>query len=86
MSEDERNQILESMGPLDTMQRAVESALTRHDLLLVDMVNTLGSAAAGGSCSRLQIEEIDKPLYYIADDHGLETVITPTDRDWIKID
>lgn len=55
--------------------------VSRHDSVLVRVVEELGKAASG-MCANLEIEEIHSPLYRIDDYDGLETVQTPDSLVW----
>lgn len=57
----------------------------RHDQRLVKAVEELGEKASG-IFSKLKITEIDSDCYIIDNCDGLETVITPDNIDWIKIE
>ena len=56
--------------------------IPRHESLLVECVETLGSAA-NTDVSTLKIIEIESDSYYIVDYDGFERVITPAD--FVKI-
>jgi hypothetical protein len=55
--------------------------LERHDTLLVKCVETLGEAASG-DCARLEIVEIDQPLYRITEYDGAESIEEPEGLSW----
>lgn len=58
--------------------------LDRTDPALVAVVEVMGSKAASGRFSSLQIEEIpDGTLYKIDEYDGLESLITQEDDDWL---
>lgn len=58
--------------------------IKRHDPILVEVVEELGSERASGFCAKLAIREISGNTYLIDDYDGKETVETPyDDRDWI---
>ena len=59
--------------------------MKRHDPLLVQVVEELGDGA-GAEYSKLMAEEISSPLYIIQEYDGSETVMTPEDIEWIKIE
>lgn len=54
--------------------------MKRHDPLLVECVETLGSEA-NGWCTDIQVKDIGESLYRIEYYDGMETVITEYD-DW----
>lgn len=54
---------------------------SRHDPILVEVVETLGQRA-GGDYARLCIEEILSDKYQIVDYDGWETVNTPENIVW----
>lgn len=56
-----------------------------HDKDLVEVVEELGSKA-NGPFANLKVVTITKPLYKIRDYDGIESIETPEDVDWIKID
>lgn len=59
--------------------------IERHDPVLVQLVEELGSKA-DGECSRLRVEEIPCPMYKIQYYDGNETIKTPfSDEDWTVI-
>ena len=52
--------------------------LPRHEPLLVECVETLGTEyASEPRLAKLEVVIIDSPRYYIANHDGLETIITP---------
>jgi hypothetical protein len=55
--------------------------VSRHDPILVQVVEELGEKA-NGSCARLAIEEVSGP-YRIDEYDGFESVETPNSYDWI---
>ena len=55
--------------------------VSRHDPILVQVVEELGDKA-NGSCARLAIDEVSGP-YKIDEYDGLETVVEPNGIDWI---
>lgn len=60
--------------------------LKRHDPDLVAVVEELGDDA-NGTCSKLQIVEIESKIYRISEYDGMERVITPdTNWDWISVE
>jgi len=54
----------------------------RHDALLVQVVEELGSAAAGDFAD-LAVVELDVPCYQIDEYDGRESVMTPDSQTWI---
>lgn len=59
--------------------------LPRHDKDLVAVVEELGDKA-NGDCADLKVVEISSNLYRIDDYDGAESVETPEDIDWIKLE
>jgi hypothetical protein len=59
--------------------------LPRHDKDLVAVVEKLGDKA-NGDCADLKVVEIDSNLYRIDEYDGAESVETPEDIDWIKLE
>jgi len=55
--------------------------ITRHDPILVQVVEELGDKA-NGMCAKLAIEEVSGP-YRIDEYDGNETVVEPDGYDWI---
>lgn len=53
--------------------------LPRHHKGLVSVVETLGSAAASGSCARLVVVEINSSMYRIEEYDGYESIVLPDD-------
>jgi len=51
--------------------------IKRHDELLVEMVETLGSDKASGSCAKLKVLEIPITVYIVDDYDGFESVSEP---------
>lgn len=58
--------------------------LSRHDPVLVQVVEELGDAASG-FCGNLQIAEIEGSVYRIDEYDGNESVETPDSVDWVQI-
>lgn len=58
---------------------------SRHNPLLVKCVEELGDEASG-ACAQLEIETIEGNLYRIEEYDGMETVITPSNQDYTKIE
>lgn len=58
----------------------------RHDKLLIECVETLGSKLASGYCANLQIAVINGNKYRIDEYDGNETVIESNEEDWITIE
>lgn len=58
--------------------------IPRHNPYLVFVVESLGKKA-DGSTAKLSVKEIDSKHYYIDNYDGKETVIQPTDIDWVAI-
>jgi len=56
-----------------------EANTQRHSPLLVECVETLGSAKSSGRCASLQIGVIQGNQYFIEEYDGSESVITPAD-------
>ena len=54
----------------------------RHDPVLIEVVEELGSEA-NGLCSNLAIEEVDG-AYRIDEYDGMESVETPDSYDWVQ--
>lgn len=61
-----------------------ESSKERHCPFLVQVVETLGSAA-NGFCARLEICEINVEKYMIDEYDGSESVITESDMTWVFV-
>ena len=59
----------------------VQMGLSRHDPLLVRMVETLGERA-NGDHARLYVHEMEQPLYRIDEYDGSESVEEPADVHW----
>lgn len=76
---DEAIEWLESRGVDDTYE------LSRHDPLLVECVETLGEKA-NDQFSRLAVIEIEGNLYQIEEYDGWESVKTPENQEWTKIE
>ena len=57
----------------------------RHDPRLIKAVEELGEEA-NSNYAKLRIAEIESDLYRIDEYDGLETVVTPEDLIWIKIE
>jgi hypothetical protein len=58
--------------------------IERHNPILVECVESLGSEA-NGICSNLKVEEIDSDRYRISNYYGKEYVETPENINWIKL-
>jgi hypothetical protein len=58
--------------------------IPRHDPILVQVVEELGTDA-NGTCSDLRIAEIDEPCYQIYEYDGAERVETPNSIGWIHV-
>ena len=56
----------------------------RHDLILVQAVEELGSSASG-SLSELKVHHLSGNRYIIEEYDGIETVIEPDDIAWIGV-
>lgn len=63
----------------------LEHEVDRHDLTLVQVVEELG-LAADGRCAELSIAEIEGNLYRIDEYDGRETIVEPSDEEWIHIE
>ena len=62
------------------------SYLDRHDPVLVEVVEELGSKKASGHCAELQIHETESLCYKIDEYDGFESVVTKdTDSGWVSI-
>jgi hypothetical protein len=59
----------------------VTVALSRHDPLLVKMVETLGTAANGDN-AKLFVHGLEQPLYRIDEYDGSESIEEPADVHW----
>jgi len=59
--------------------------MKRHDPLLVQVVEEL-RGEAGADHSKLTVGEISSPSYIIQEYDGRETIVTPEDIKWIKIE
>ena len=58
-------------------------SIDRTDLILVSVVETMGSKAASGSFAKLYIEEIPNGTQYKIDEYdGMEGLITKDDDGW----
>jgi hypothetical protein len=68
--------VIESMG-----WRPSHCGLHRHDPLLVECVETLGEEASGDS-ARLEVVEINQPLYRINEYDGAESIEEPEGLRW----
>lgn len=60
---------------------SLEYDIERHDPLLIQVIEELGSLAG----NNLKIVEIDSDLYYIKECDGAETVETPESLNWVVI-
>lgn len=60
--------------------------IERHDKDLLKVVREIGCSAASGDCAKLDIYELNSPIYKIYDYDGMESVIEPDEDDWIIID
>lgn len=58
--------------------------IPRHCPHLVRVIEELGNKA-NGSCARLIVEEIEGDQYRISEYDGLESLETPVNTQWIKI-
>lgn len=66
----------------DTALDAIERVTgCRHDPILVEVVERLGTKRASGECARLQVETVHG-LYRIGEYDGYESVVSPEDYDW----
>ena len=63
----------------------VDYEISRHDPILVKVVEELGEKASG-RCSRLTVKEIEGNAYRIDEYDGYESVIEPNNETWIFID
>lgn len=60
--------------------------LDRHDPVLVEVVERLGSKKASGQCAKLVVLDIDGNCYKIDEYDGSESVVTrDTDSGWISV-
>lgn len=59
--------------------------LPRHDKDLVAVVEELGDKA-NGYCADLKVVEINSNLYRIKDYDGAESIETPEDINWVKVE
>lgn len=72
-------------NPDDLALELILARVERHDPVLVQIVEELGSKA-DGECSRLRVAEIPCPMYKIINYDGNEITKTPfEDDDWIII-
>lgn len=55
--------------------------IKRHDEVLVRVIEELGSEAASGDCSELELWEVDEP-YFIDEYDGLESVETHSSMEY----
>ena len=60
--------------------------LARHDPILVQVVETLGSKKASGECAKLKIYETSEKLYNIDEYDGFESVETESTHVWTIIE
>lgn len=58
--------------------------IKRHDYRLIQTIEELGEEASG-TCSKLKIDTIYGDRYRIDEYDGRETVIEPSDGEWIVI-
>lgn len=57
--------------------------IPRHDPVLVQVVEELGTEAASGMCARLMVKETYSPAYRIDEYDGMERIETPDGMDWV---
>ena len=50
------------------------------------MIDSIGVERASGKCCKLEVVEIDSPLYRITEYDGFESLETPENQEWIKIE
>jgi len=83
LSEDKREQVDEDGRYLSY---SVEEVLDgRHDPLLVEMVETLGTEEASDSYAKLIVKEIPGNLYRVTEYDGYESLEFPDDLLWTCI-
>lgn len=59
--------------------------ISRHDPILVKVVEKLGSKKASGMCAKLAIQELEDGSSYRVDEYdGSESIMTRDDYDWIS--
>ncbi|MCP9825942.1 hypothetical protein [Synechococcus sp. EJ6-Ellesmere] len=63
-------------------QVLVDQSLTRHDPLVVQLVEELGPAASPRGC--LQVRTVEGP-YLIDSTTGVECLMQPSDINWVRI-
>ena len=57
----------------------------RHCSLLVEAVETLGSAEASGWAANLTVVEIEGDTYIIEEYDGAEGITTPDSIEWVRV-
>ena len=62
-----------------------DDEIPRHDPLLIQVVEELGSEAASGDYSELQVVTIEGNQYRIGEHDGAESVYTPSLQYWVTI-
>jgi len=69
----------------DNIDELIFGRIKRHDPVLVQVVEELGSEA-NVEASNLKVIEIPCPMYKIIDCYGKESIKTPVSEDWITIE
>ena len=70
----------------DTIEELSIYRIERHDPILVQVVEELGTEEASGENARLKVKEIPCPMYKILDYDGAETIRIPFEEDdWTVI-
>ena len=72
---------MQDSGLTDSKWVYTVCTMSRHHPLLVQMVETLGESADGGSAS-LMVLEIDQPMYRIDEYDGRESIEEPSHVQW----
>lgn len=62
-----------------------EWRITRHDPILIQVIEELGSDRASGNHAQLKIVEIVGRTYRIEEYDGMESVVTPNIEEWTVI-
>ena len=62
-----------------------EWSIPRHDPILIQVIEELGSDWASGNHARLEIVEIVGRTYRIEEYDGMESVVTPNIEEWTVI-
>lgn len=82
---DEARSRLKELCQENGEQYDYEWILPRHDPILVQVVEELGSERASAECATLRVVSISGRTYRISDYDGHETIITPNLEEWTVI-